>query len=307
MGQTYLAGGDPLALTRTWQDVLAAIVASKPEDSDTHYRWNTASKDTAFYELLWHTGASQTDAACLTVEDINWNTRTISYCRKKLKSRAGIKPALICFGDEVAAILQRRPQSGPLFPYLRTVRPSDRATEFKQRCEGLKIRGVIGGLACLAGIKSVGRASGGKGGLTTEHASQGTSRFLSPDLWSARLNRVGRHFNESHVIRAQANANIFGPCLCIGWPRMTFDRMRPVFDRAIRRQIGCWNNDNQGVGRQDTPLPWIAVNRLAGGSGHLHVRASGLFCWFSSNNCSPFIVGWHRSSAGRARFHPGSR
>jgi integrase len=95
-----------------------------------------------FYELLWHTGASQTDAACLTAEDINWNAHTLCYYRKKLKSRAGIKPALIRFGDEVAAILKRRPQSGPLFPYLRTVRPSDRATEFKQRCEGLKIRGV---------------------------------------------------------------------------------------------------------------------------------------------------------------------
>ncbi len=96
-----------------------------------------------FYELLWHTGASQTDAACLRAEDINWSSRTISYTRKKLKSRgSSVKPALIRFGDEVAAILQRRPQSGPLFPYLRTVRPGDRATEFKQRCVGLKIKGV---------------------------------------------------------------------------------------------------------------------------------------------------------------------
>jgi integrase len=95
-----------------------------------------------FYELLWHTGASQTDAAGLTAEDINWQTRTLSYCRNKLKSRAGIKPALIRFGDDVASILQRRPQAGPLFPYLRTVRPGNRATEFKQRCQGLKISGV---------------------------------------------------------------------------------------------------------------------------------------------------------------------
>jgi len=78
----------------------------------------------------------------LTAEDVNWNTHTISYCRKKLKSRPGIKPALIRFGEEVVAILKRRPQTGPLFPYLRTVRAGDRATEFKQRCEGLKIKGV---------------------------------------------------------------------------------------------------------------------------------------------------------------------
>jgi integrase len=96
-----------------------------------------------FYELLWHTGAAQTDAACLVAEDIDWDHRTICYSRKKLKSRGtNIKPALIRFSDEVAAILKRRPQAGPLFTYLRTVRPGDRATEFKQRCEGLNIKGV---------------------------------------------------------------------------------------------------------------------------------------------------------------------
>lgn len=95
-----------------------------------------------FYELLWHTGASQTDAACLEAEDVNWSTRTICYTRKKLKWRGGIKPALIRFGNEVEAVLRRRPAVGPLFPCLSTVRPSDRATEFKQRCEGIGIKGV---------------------------------------------------------------------------------------------------------------------------------------------------------------------
>ena len=32
--------------------------------------------------------------------------------------------------------------NGPLFPYLQTVRCGDRATEFKQRCDGLGIKGV---------------------------------------------------------------------------------------------------------------------------------------------------------------------
>ena len=96
-----------------------------------------------FYELLWHTGASQTDAACLMVEDVDWNSCTLCYSRRKLKSRGtAIKPALIRFGAEVEAILKRRPQTGAMFPYLRTVRPGDRATEFKQRCDGLEIKGV---------------------------------------------------------------------------------------------------------------------------------------------------------------------
>ena len=53
-----------------------------------------------------------------------------------------IKSALIRFGGEIEAILKRRPSAGPLFPYLWTVRAGDRATEFKQRCEGLEISGV---------------------------------------------------------------------------------------------------------------------------------------------------------------------
>jgi site-specific recombinase XerD len=103
---------------------------------------NTERRD--FYELLWHTGASQTDAACLLAEDVDWNSHTISYSRAKLKSRGGIgiKPALIRFGAEIEVILKRRPAVGPLFPYLRTVRAGDRATEFRQRCAGLKISGV---------------------------------------------------------------------------------------------------------------------------------------------------------------------
>jgi integrase len=61
-----------------------------------------------------------------------------------LKSRGtvSIKPALLRFGEAVENILKRRPTTGPLFPYLCTVRAGDRATEFHQRCEGLQIFGV---------------------------------------------------------------------------------------------------------------------------------------------------------------------
>ena len=51
-------------------------------------------------------------------------------------------PEAVRFDDEVAVVLRARPSTGPLFPYLREVRASDRATEFKQRCRGLKISGV---------------------------------------------------------------------------------------------------------------------------------------------------------------------
>jgi integrase len=91
----------------------------------------------SFYELCWHLGGSQTDIANLKAEDIDFANRTIAYTRQKTGSLA-----MIHFGDEIEMVLRRLPSTGPLFPYLRSVRCGDRATEFKQRCEGLGIKGV---------------------------------------------------------------------------------------------------------------------------------------------------------------------
>lgn len=91
----------------------------------------------AFYHLAWHLGASQSDLAFLEAENVDWEHNVISFERKKTGSIAMLR-----FGDEVAEILRDLPGSGPLFPYLRTVRAGDRATEFKQRCNGLDIKGV---------------------------------------------------------------------------------------------------------------------------------------------------------------------
>jgi integrase len=90
-----------------------------------------------FYELCWHLGGSQSDLANLSAEDIDWPNQTISYHRQKTGSLA-----MIHFGESIAAVLRRLPSSGPLFPCLRTVRSGDRSTEFKQRCDGLGIKGV---------------------------------------------------------------------------------------------------------------------------------------------------------------------
>lgn len=90
-----------------------------------------------FYELCWHLGGSQGDIANLSAEDVDWDKRIVGYHRRKTKTIA-----LLHFGDEVASILRTLPASGPLFPYLRSVRSADRATEFKQRCRGLGINGI---------------------------------------------------------------------------------------------------------------------------------------------------------------------
>jgi integrase len=91
----------------------------------------------AFYKLAWHLGASQSDLACLEAENVDWDSHVISYKRMKTGTIA-----IMRFDEDMAEILRDLPGSGPLFPYLRTVRSCDRATEFKQRCTGLGIKGV---------------------------------------------------------------------------------------------------------------------------------------------------------------------
>jgi integrase len=116
-------------------------ITSEEHTAIIHREQNAERRD--FYELLWLTGAAQSDGACLRAEEINWQARTICFTRKKLKSRGtNIKPTLFRFSADIEAVLKRRPEVGQLFPYLCTVRAGDRATEFKQRCDGLGISGV---------------------------------------------------------------------------------------------------------------------------------------------------------------------
>jgi hypothetical protein len=95
----------------------------------------------AFYKMAWHLGASQSDLASLKAEDVDWDNQVITFFRMKTKWRS-VQPTQIRFGKEVEAILKDLPKEGLLFPYLATVRAGDRATEFKQRCDGLGIKGI---------------------------------------------------------------------------------------------------------------------------------------------------------------------
>jgi len=91
----------------------------------------------AFYQLAWHLGASQSDLAFLEAENVDWENHVISYARQKTGTIA-----IMRMDADMEEILRDLPGSGPLFPYLRTVRSGDRATEFKQRCTGLGIKGI---------------------------------------------------------------------------------------------------------------------------------------------------------------------
>jgi integrase len=91
----------------------------------------------AFYKLAWYLGASQSDLAFLNAEDVDWERNVISYCRMKTGT-----PAIMRLDEDMKEILRDLPGEGPLFPYMRSVRAGDRATEFKQRCVGLGIKGI---------------------------------------------------------------------------------------------------------------------------------------------------------------------
>jgi integrase len=68
---------------------------------------------------------------------VDWENHIISYKRMKTGTIA-----IMRMDEDMEEILRDLPGNGPLFPYLRSVRAGDRATEFKQRCVGLGIKGV---------------------------------------------------------------------------------------------------------------------------------------------------------------------
>jgi|688.fasta_scaffold271644_1 integrase len=94
----------------------------------------------AYYELLWLTGASQTDAAELTAEHINWRENVLSYRRKKLGPHS--EPARMTIGPKLRTLLLSLPQTGDLFPRIKKEQPKHRSTEFARRCRVANIKGV---------------------------------------------------------------------------------------------------------------------------------------------------------------------
>ena len=81
---------------------------------DEHQRLLTFAHDaewSLYLELLWETGAAQTDAALLTAEDIDWSARTITYFRKKTGTRAQIT-----ISKKLETVLGQLPTIGALFP-----------------------------------------------------------------------------------------------------------------------------------------------------------------------------------------------
>jgi integrase len=90
-----------------------------------------------YYELLWEIGASQSDAASLKTENIQWETRLLSYQRQKTGEWAYLK-----IGSRLETLLRKLPSEGLLFPKIASTNSGARSAEFCRRCRLLKIKGV---------------------------------------------------------------------------------------------------------------------------------------------------------------------
>jgi integrase len=90
-----------------------------------------------YYALLWEIGASQTDGALLTAENVDWETGTLSYRRQKNGSLA-----CLSMGPRLEALLRSLPVEGPLFPRISATPANARAAEFYRRCKLLGISEV---------------------------------------------------------------------------------------------------------------------------------------------------------------------
>lgn len=94
----------------------------------------------AYYELLYETGASQTDAANLTAEDIDGRNGVLVYRRKKLGPFS--EPARLTIGKKLQTLLGSLPRNGDLFPSIKPASSNHRSAEFRRRCRVAQIEGV---------------------------------------------------------------------------------------------------------------------------------------------------------------------
>lgn len=90
-----------------------------------------------YYQMLWLTGAAQTDCALLTAESIDWVKRVLSYQRSKTGESAHL-----AIGNEMETLLSNLPKQGFLFPKIATLRDKDRSAEFCRRCRLLELKGI---------------------------------------------------------------------------------------------------------------------------------------------------------------------
>ena len=94
-----------------------------------------------YYEMLWETGGSQSDIASLNWYQIDLETETIRFIRRKLAGKESGGESLLRIGPCLRKLLNQLPQSGYLFPKMNAWASENRSSEFSRRCKMLGIEG----------------------------------------------------------------------------------------------------------------------------------------------------------------------
>jgi integrase len=90
-----------------------------------------------YYQMLWEIGASQSDAALLSADNIDPATNTLSYFRLKTGEQA-----VLTISNSLATLLRELPSTGLLFPKIAVTPVNVRAADFFYLCKRLKIQGI---------------------------------------------------------------------------------------------------------------------------------------------------------------------
>jgi integrase len=131
----------PILAKRAWPKIRSQ--SKRAITAEEHTAVITSEKNPerrAYYELLYETGAAQTDAASLTAEDIDWQNGVLVYRRKKLGPFS--EPCRLTIGKKLRALLNVLPSSGDLFPNSKKTSANHRSAEFTRRCRVAGIHGV---------------------------------------------------------------------------------------------------------------------------------------------------------------------
>ena len=128
----------PIIPMKLWPKEKSAV--KRAISQEEHQKILASEKDgerTLYYELLWETGASQSDAAHLDDSNIDWSERILSYARSKTKV-----VARLAIGDELELILNQLPSKGAWFPKIKDNTCNARSAEFSRRKRVAGVEGV---------------------------------------------------------------------------------------------------------------------------------------------------------------------
>jgi integrase len=131
----------PILAKRAWPKIRSQ--SKRAITAEEHATVIASEKDAerrAYYELLYETGAAQTDGANLTADNIDWQNRVLIYHRKKLGLRSD--PARLTMGRKLRTLLQSLPRFGALFPNIKKLSSNHRSAEFRRRCRVAEVNGV---------------------------------------------------------------------------------------------------------------------------------------------------------------------